>query len=93
MSGDTPFEDSFRRLTVASRPQTRRGQSAAGVLGRALPPFARMLQLRLLQRPKFIAPISPNDASPPSRPTGMLMLGFRLNRELNTNPVPRLSRP
>jgi hypothetical protein len=40
-----------------------------------------------------MAPASPNEVLDPSRPTGMLMLGFRLNRELNTNPVPRVRRP
>lgn len=65
----------------------------------ALRPFDRALGQRpkfiraLVQRPKFIAPTSPNDVSPPVSPTGMLMLGFRLNRELNTNPVPNVSSP
>jgi hypothetical protein len=45
------------------------------------------------QLPKLIAPINPNEVSDPLSPIGMLILGFRLNRELNTNPVPRVSRP
>ena len=45
------------------------------------------------QRPKFIAPTSPNDVFEPSSPIGMLMLGLMLNRELNTNPVPSVSSP
>jgi hypothetical protein len=47
----------------------------------------------LLQRPKFIAPINPNDVFPPSSPMGKLTLGFKLNREWNTKPVPNVSRP
>jgi hypothetical protein len=47
----------------------------------------------LLQRPKFIAPTSPNDALEPFSPIGMLTLGLMLNRELNTNPVPSVSSP
>ena len=75
----------------------RKGRSAAIQPHSA--PFDRALSQRpnfiraLGQRPKFIAPTSPNDVSPPVSPTGMLMLGFRLNRELNTNPVPSVSSP
>jgi len=58
---------------------------------REYPAAPRPFQVTVLQRPKFIAPTRPNDVFEPSSPIGMLMLGFTLNRELNTNPVPSVS--
>ena len=43
-------------------------------------PFS-LLCSPLFYRPKLIAPPSPNELLEPSSPTGMLMLGFTLNRE------------
>ena len=69
------------------------GRSAAGDIPTAPAPSITCWFYLLLQRPKFIAPTSPNDVLDPSSPIGMLMLGLMLNRELNTNPVPSVRRP
>ena len=71
------FEGAERRRNIPTAPR----------------PFDTCCVYLPLQRPKFIAPTSPNDVLEPSRPIGMLMLGLMLNRELNTNPVPRVSSP
>jgi hypothetical protein len=74
-------------------PNKVKGRSAAGNIPTAPRPFDSCRLYLLLQRPKFIAPTSPNDVLEPSSPIGMLMLGLMLNRELNTNPVPSVSSP
>ena len=80
-------------LELSQRPTKRRGGAQPEISRpRPAPSIAAGFYL-LLQRPKFIAPTSPNDALEPSRPIGMLMLGLMLNRELNTNPVPSVSSP
>jgi len=76
-----------------AREQRGKGRSAAGNIPTAPRPFDTCRFSLLLQRPKFIAPTSPNDVLEPSSPIGMLMLGLMLNRELNTNPVPSVSSP
>ena len=80
-AGLRPFEYVCRFSVVGSAPEDQRRQLSTGSSARAV------------HRPKFIAPTSPNEALEPSNPTGMLMLGFRLKRELNTKPVPSVSRP
>lgn len=86
----TAISNILRRGSLHESPrQNEEGRSAAGTCPAR--PAPSMYPGVGLQRPKFIAPISPNDVLPPSSPIGMLMLGLRLNRELNTNPVPRVS--
>ena len=81
-------------LQLEMRAELRRKRRAErGRLLWPAPPLSSELLSVLRQRPKFIAPISPNDVSPPSSPMGKLMLGFKLNRELNTNPVPSVRSP
>jgi len=69
------------------------GGSAAGNIPTAPRRFDTCWLYLRRQRPKFIAPTSPNDVLEPSSPIGMLTLGLMLNRELNTNPVPSVSSP
>ena len=77
LPGDVDAEGAERRRNFPTAPR----------------PFDTCCVYLPLQRPKFIAPPSPNEVLEPSSPTGMLMLGFTLNREWNTNPVPSVSRP
>jgi hypothetical protein len=81
---------------AGSRGRKAKERSAAGNIPTAPRPFDVLVYCcfyLLLQRPKFIAPTSPNDVLEPSSPIGMLTLGLMLNRELNTNPVPSVSSP
>ena len=77
--------------TEANAPAAPRLETPRGATG--FPAAPRSPAFSLAQRPKLIEPASPKEVLEPSRPTGMLMLGFRLYRELNTNPVPSVSRP